>query len=169
MTRPLHLTAIYTLGEQTRKRASRGRRFTTHTCSLARPLSLSLRADKLEKHWNSVFTVTQRLQHQQRQKTEENKEVFSTAGRFDSFDLSVRFGKDQSIIYELVNRLQGRKPPSEAICEERMRLYRRKSDRIVSAAGIYSSTPHNMYYEFTDEWDFVVSVTVELLYIQTSL
>lgn len=175
MTRPLHLTAIYTLGEQTRKKASRGRPFTTHTHLLSRsfPLSLSPRANfssaDMKKHWNSVFTVTQQLQHQRRQKTDENKEVFSTAGRFDSFDLSLRFGKDQSIIYELVNRLQGRKPPSEAICEERMRLYKRKSDRIVSAAGIYSFTPHNMHYEFTVKWDSYVSVTVEIVYIQSTV
>lgn len=128
MTRPLHLTAIYTLGEQTRKKASRGRRFTTHTYALSLIPSFSLtprQADKLklsrhEKilklgiHSSSATTAAT--------ETEENKEVFSIAGRFDSFDLSLRFGKDQSIIYELVNRLQGRKPPSEAICEERMRL-----------------------------------------------
>lgn len=39
----------------------------------------------------------------------------------------------------------------------------------MSAAGICSFTPHHMHYEFTHKWDFYVSVTVEIVYMQTIL
>lgn len=51
------------------------------------------------------------------------------------------------ITWEPMDRLQGRKLPSEAICEEDERLNVKKCGRMVSTAGIYRSSPHNMYYE----------------------